>query len=354
MRTRRALAYLAPAVAVVAIWAYVVNRVIIQWEDGPLKNGCAIGFGLGLVAFAQWTGRPARRGAWAYLWGALLLGFAAGEARRWWLLNEYRGDSRESALWPAVTTTDLEVRRFRAEVPGLGARVRVVHLTDLHVRDSEPESYWPGVVREIETASPDLVVMTGDYLSRAERLPLLERRLSLLPHAPLGTYAVLGNHDYWAGEAQAVRAALQRAGVQRVGGRCVTVWLSGPTAGDGSHAGALRVCGNERPWGPAYPAPEEGAVTVALTHTPDNVYPLSKLGASVVFAGHTHAGQVRLPWLGAVVVPSDYGRRFDEGHFVVDGTHLFVSAGIGADAPPLRLWCRPELLVVDLLPGGER
>ena len=69
----------------------------------------------------------------------------------------------------------------------------------------------------------------------------------------------------------------------------------------------------------------------------------------------------QLPWsyeawrlshgLGALLVPSRYGRRFDQGHFLVEGTHLFVSAGIGADAPPLRLWCPPELVVVDLLPA---
>jgi uncharacterized protein len=86
-----------------------------------------------------------------------------------------------------------------------------------------------------------------------------------------------------------------------------------------------------------------------LSHTPDNVYDLGDLGADAVFAGHTHGGQIRLPGLGALIVPSRYGRRFDRGHFVVDDTHLFVSAGIGADAPALRLWCPPEIVVVDFV-----
>jgi uncharacterized protein len=67
-----------------------------------------------------------------------------------------------------------------------------------------------------------------------------------------------------------------------------------------------------------------------------------------VFAGHYHAGQYRLPWLGALVVPSTYGRRFDHGHFVVSNTHLFVSAGIGATDPPRRIYCQPDLFIVDI------
>jgi predicted MPP superfamily phosphohydrolase len=160
-----------------------------------------------------------------------------------------------------------------------------------------------------------------------------------LPKARLGSYAVLGNHEYWAGCADAMRAALARAGVVAVSGRCQTV-----------PDGSLRVCGTEAPWGPDYDRPPASPAipTVALSHTPDNVYELAERGADVVFAGHTHGGQLRLPLLGALIVPSRYGRRFDRGRFDLERTHLFVSAGVGADAPALRLWCRPELVVVDL------
>lgn len=78
------------------------------------------------------------------------------------------------------------------------------------------------------------------------------------------------------------------------------------------------------------------------------MYDLAELGAAVVFAGHTHGGQWRLPLLGSVVIPSRYGRRFDLGHFMIEDTNLFVSAGVGSDQPPLRLYCNPELLVVDV------
>jgi predicted MPP superfamily phosphohydrolase len=112
----------------------------------------------------------------------------------------------------------------------------------------------------------------------------------------------------------------------------------------------VRLCGTDAPWGPTFEPPgSDAAATLVLSHTPDNVYELAERGATVVFAGHTHGGQFRLPVLGALVVPSRYGRRFDRGHFAVEGTHLFVSAGVGSEAPALRLWCPPELVVVDLV-----
>ena len=88
---------------------------------------------------------------------------------------------------------------------------------------------------------------------------------------------------------------------------------------------------------------------LVLTHTPDNIYRLNRAGASVVFAGHNHAGQIRIPLAGPVVIPSVYGRRFDHGHFTVNGTDLFVTAGIGTVGPTLRMFCRPDIFVVDIM-----
>jgi predicted MPP superfamily phosphohydrolase len=120
----------------------------------------------------------------------------------------------------------------------------------------------------------------------------------------------------------------------------------------------VRLCATEAPWGPALTRETSSAGTaprlplLVLSHTPDNIYELAALGANAVFSGHTHGGQIRFPFIGSVIVPSAYGRRFDLGHFSVDGTDLFVSAGVGADHPAVRIWCRPELLVVDFVPGS--
>jgi uncharacterized protein len=118
------------------------------------------------------------------------------------------------------------------------------------------------------------------------------------------------------------------------------------------HTEADLVTGYDHPWGPrraVIPFQWEGALHIVLSHNPDNIYRLSKWPADIVFSGHYHAGQIRLPILGSMVVPSVYGRRFDHGHFLVNGTHLFVASGIGAADPPLRIYCRPDMFVVEIL-----
>lgn len=94
------------------------------------------------------------------------------------------------------------------------------------------------------------------------------------------------------------------------------------------------------------------ALSIVLMHTPDNIYRLSEAGADLVFAGHFHAGQIRLPYLGSLVIPSTYGRRFDHGHFAVNGTQLFVTSGIGSTDPPFRFYCQPDIFFVDVVPDS--
>jgi predicted MPP superfamily phosphohydrolase len=329
--------------AAAALWAFLVNRIILHWVDAPIKALSEITLALGLAGLASWSAwRPAfRHSTWAAL---TILGlFSAGEINRIMLRSEY-GRRFEvptlSQVWNPVTTTELSVQRFSIDVAALGtSRVRVVHVSDLHVTDALPWSYFETIEGTIRELAPDVIVMTGDYVSEADRIGLFARWLATLPKARFGAFATLGNHDYWTGAPEEVRAALRNAGVRVIGGACETV---------GAGAAALHLCGTDEPWGPALDRDamkSDGLPVLALTHSPDNIYALRDLGVTAVFAGHTHGGQIRLPGLGALIVPSRYGRRFE---------HLFVSAGLGADAPPLRLWCPPELLAVDLIGKDAR
>jgi predicted MPP superfamily phosphohydrolase len=332
--------------AVFAIWAYSVSHVIIQWVHEPTKRIATVALALALGTVAVLVARQGGR-RWQLAWWMVFGAFAVGEVHRGWLRFRYGVDAAPIDPLHAVTTTDLQVRSFSLELPALGApRVRVAHLTDLHVTDALPDSYTAHVHGALRAADPDLIVMTGDYISVSERLPLLVRWLDRMPKARFGAFAVLGNHDLWTREEPAVIAAFERSGIRMLRGTCTPAVVRGA---------ALRICGTEHPWGPRHPPlPRDGVPTLVLSHTPDNVYDLAADGAHAVFAGHTHGGQLRLPLLGAILIPSDYGRRFDRGHFVVEQTHLYVSTGIGADAPPLRLWCPPELVVVDLTGSPRR
>jgi len=244
------------------------------------------------------------------------------------------------------TTTDLAERRYELAVPGWrGPALRIAHVSDFHVNSHLPLAYFEAAMQRVEAARPDLLFFTGDFVTSSEYVDLLPRVISLA-RGRLGTFAVLGNHDYWADPA-AVTEAVRSAGVSLLGNGSVRV-----PVGDGP---AVLVAGCEVPWSPRPwqpPVPAAGDLPLMLTHTPDNVYRLSRLGFAAVFAGHYHAGQIRLPVLGSLVVPSNYGRRFDHGHFVLHGTHLFVTAGAGSAEPPLRLWCQPDVFIVDIV--GQR
>ncbi len=325
-------------------WSFAINRAIIGWGDSPAKTLAQIGFGAALTAGAWVAWR--RRERWmSFAAATLLLAFVAGEGRRAWLRESYGarvGGAQVVSLLQPVTTTDLAIDRYTVSSSRLPReRLRVVHLSDLHVNELLSPDYYAQVNAEVKALEPDMIVLTGDYISKAQRVGLLRQWLKELPRAADGTYAVLGNHDYWTDQPELVRAAFEQVGARVLTGECVA-------------AAGGRVCGTDAPWGPGLKAAAlagNGGFTLVLSHTPDNVYEVAEGGADAMFAGHTHGGQIRLPLLGALIVPSRYGRRFDRGQFVVGPTSLFVSSGVGADSPAIRLWCRPTIVVVDFVRG---
>jgi predicted MPP superfamily phosphohydrolase len=149
----------------------------------------------------------------------------------------------------------------------------------------------------------------------------------------LGQYAILGNHDLQH-QPDRVAAELEQAGFRVLDGTWDRLEVDGLS---------VAVGGTDQPWGPplADGAPE-AALRIVLSHTPDRVYDLSHRGVDLVLSGHNHGGQVRLPMIGPVLMPSLYGRRFDQGFFRVGPTLLHVSRGAGAKHP-LRFRCTPEI-----------
>lgn len=227
--------------------------------------------------------------------------------------------------------------------------MRVAVIADLHVG-----SPWNGVdklerVMDLTLAAePDLVLLAGDYVihgvvgGRFEAPEEIARRLARL-HAPLGVWAVLGNHDWWLG-GERVRAALEHHGIPVIdnasteisAGSC-SFWLTG--IGDlweGAPDVDVALAG----------VPIDAAV-IAFTHNPDIFVDLPER-ISLTIAAHTHGGQVDLPVLGRLVVPSQFGERFAAGHVIEGGRNLFVSTGLGTSILPVRFRVPPEVSVLTL------
>ena len=93
--------------------------------------------------------------------------------------------------------------------------------------------------------------------------------------------------------------------------------------------------------------PEDGRPIVLLVHEPD-IFPAVPARVSLTLAGHTHGGQVDLPFIGRPIIPSRYGQRYAYGHVVEDDRHLIVSGGLGCTGLPVRFGVPPEIVLVEL------
>jgi len=332
--------------AAIWAWATLVTERFLEIRASPVRSLLLTLATLAVASSASWAARRLHRSPLRYLPWLLLAGLAARQWHRRMLRGQYeasapvRSVGLADSLWHPVTTTNVVVRYYALSSSRLLAqRLRLVSLVDLHITRALPHAYYERILELVAAENADLILLSGDYVSEPENIELLSQLFARQWPARLGAFAVLGNHDIWTDPTR-VREVLRASDVTLVEGRCQHL----PAA-----IGRIAICGTEAPWGTELSAAlDRSELNLVLSHTPDNVYRLAGQGASVVFSGHTHGGQIRLPGLGSIVIPSRFGGLFDDGHFRVDGTELFVSAGVGADMPPVRIYCPPELLVVDI------
>jgi predicted MPP superfamily phosphohydrolase len=255
----------------------------------------------------------------------------------------YKIEGPKQSVFRPVTTQALRTLYYKVELAHkLPFPVRIVQISDLHVNERLGMDYYQQVFKQVRALQADILVSTGDYASDSSKIGLVEDLFQDLS-GRLGSFAVLGNHDYWSDEVEITRV-LNESGFQVLSKQSARVELDTETA--------LVITGCEMPWSKIpcqIASPGAGEISIVLSHSADSIPSFCKAGADLVFAGHYHAGQVQLPWIGPLVVPSIFGRRFYHGHFLIEQTHLFVSAGLGASTPYVRLYCPPDILVVDLL-----
>ncbi len=258
-----------------------------------------------------------------------------------------------------VTEWDLPTARWTYDRP-----LRIVIVTDIHAcRPWMPPERIKEIVEEANRLEGDIILVLGDFTSglgerfRTGRVTADEWGPPLADlHAPLGVHAILGNHDWWS-DPEAVKAALAAAGIPVYQNRAVKIggetpfWLAGTDSivahpiGHGHFRGADDL--------PATLAQlTDDAPAIHMAHEPDLFVHVPGRFA-VTLSGHTHGGQVRLPFLGRPVVPSSYGQRFAYGHVREKGRDLIVSAGLGCSILPVRFGVPPEITVVTLRKGPD-
>jgi predicted MPP superfamily phosphohydrolase len=197
------------------------------------------------------------------------------------------------------------------------------------------------IVQEINTAAPDLVLLPGDLIASRNDDADTGRPEDEIAEvlgglrAPLGVYAVLGNHDWWH-DGAAMAAALRRRGIVVLENEAVplkgtALWVVG--IGDD-------FTGHSQP-GKAIAGLPPDAHALVLMHDPASLLELPPLSGLLV-AGHTHGGQVALPFYGALAIPSAAPRQWAYGWVAHGGNRMHVTSGLGVSILPVRFNMRPE------------
>lgn len=243
-------------------------------------------------------------------------------------------------------------REHRFELPRAPgkAALRMVFASDFHAGPLTHPALIDEACRAIAAAAPDLLLLGGDFVYRRARdVDVLAQRLSALA-PPLGTFAVIGNHDTL-GDERHIIARLERAGVTVLVNQ--NVQLAAPHDD-------LWVCGLDDPvcGTPDAAAALDGATgtRLVLMHAPDGLLALDGHRFELALCGHTHGGQVALPFGIPIVVPEGrLSRRYSGGEYALPdrGARLLVSRGIGCSGVPVRLFAQPEVHVCELLPAAR-
>lgn len=248
------------------------------------------------------------------------------------------------AYW--IEPTALQVTRLRIESPKLTRPMRIVVLADLQT--DSVGAYERRVFERIRDEQADLILLAGDYMQASlKREETLSKELNAMMRevgieAPDGVFAVQGNAD----RPSSMRRLFE--------GLPITLAMSTSTFDVGPIRLTCLSMGHsfDRNFDPNFP--ESDRFHLVMGHSPD--FALGQVDADLLVAGHTHGGQVQLPWVGPLSTGCRVPRAWAAGLTELPGGgKLFVSRGVGMErglAPRLRFLCRPELVVIDLVPEG--
>lgn len=254
------------------------------------------------------------------------------------------GKYRRVAAMKLNDLFNVDFTRLELRVPGLPPAwdgVTILHLSDLHFYGTPGRDYFDAVVRHCVADGPaDLLVLSGDIVDGPQYLDWI--RLVLEPlEWNVAAFAILGNHDWWQ-DADGVRERLASLGMKVVSNRWEAIELRGEP---------LVVIGHEGPW--FKPPPDlanlPAGFRLLISHTPDNIPWAKKHDCRLMLSGHNHGGQIRLPIITSMFVPSAFSRRYDMGTFHEPPTVLHVNRGLSGKEP-VRFRCNPQVTRITLRP----
>ena len=235
----------------------------------------------------------------------------------------------------SVTKLELSFKDLPDSADGL----RVLQISDLHYNGDAP--IYEKTLKAIEALNPDIIVITGDFVGDKQNYKSVEycKRIVSLGKP---VFAVMGNWDHHSFTSE-LASKLNKAGVKVLVNTSVEFKSHFYIAGtDDSYTGFANLS-------KTFAHIPEDSFVLLLTHCPDIIYDAVKYHPKLVLCGHTHGGQVKIPFTKkALYVPSKFGSRFIEGLFEVGGVYMYVNRGIGNSHLRVRFLSKPEVTLITL------
>lgn len=245
-------------------------------------------------------------------------------------------------------TWELMVKRISVDLPHLPPGLdgfRIVQISDLHLEPFTTPEQIAETVKMCLSLAPDLIAMTGDFVTHnTDCVGVLGELLAPL-QAPCGVYATLGNHDFWSGH-DAVVKALKERNIPMLRNETRFIQAEGgvlPLAGmDTRYMGPPGIRTTLAAWQPDQPL-------VMMMHEPDVADDLADAGVPALqLSGHTHGGQVKIMGMPPLLRRARWGRKYLTGTHAVGPVQLHVNDGIGCIGVPVRIHCPPEVTEITL------
>ena len=261
----------------------------------------------------------------------------------------YGGAAALAGSYPVLIERNIvKVNRYKipiAKLPLSFHGFTLAQLTDLHLGFLVSGSFVEGIVHRTNRLGTDLIVCTGDYVHERNSIQQIDKVWPILSklEAKHGVYSVLGNHDHWADTDRSLYW-LERTG-QNIRHECKPIYKGSDRIIIG---GAGDYWEDELKIDKTFSCSDENECRVLLAHNPDSIDAEFKTSLSLVLSGHTHGGQVVIPFLGPPVLPVK-NKDYSSGLISTPRTQLFISRGIGWAIYPVRFNCYPEIAVLELV-----
>lgn len=248
----------------------------------------------------------------------------------------------------AIEPNIVHLNRYVISLPALPPAFHgftIAHLTDFHLGPLVSASYVENIVERANALRPDLIVCTGDYVRQRNSREEIDQVWPLLSRlqARHGVFSVLGNHDHWADTERSLYW-LERSG-QNIRHQCREISRGKERILFG---GAGDYWEDELRIDEIFSNSDEGECRILLSHNPDSMDSNYETNLSLVLSGHTHGGQVVVPFAGPPILPVK-NKRYASGLIATARGPLFISRGLGWSILPIRFNCPPEIALLKLL-----